>query len=254
MRRNAALATFSASAFAAAALAPGAAQALVITTGCASASSCTLEELFAGGAIQIEDKLFYGFADVSGAGVIGSAQVGEMTSTTLLGSGPGIQFSTGFFGLPVGTGDLSLSIVFEYSVSVVDAPLLISGASLHMGGVPGFAGIFGDGTFTSITQTLFADGSQLAENYVFFDIIDGILVENPDSAEFAPQDSLRVQTSILLERLDLDSDSFIRLGGFVQRFPQTPIQPVPEPHAALLFGAGALLTLRALRGRRELRR
>jgi len=213
------------------------ANATVITTNCASATSCTLSELFErGGTIQVDDKLFDSWKLESGN--LFDANLGDVTV-----GGIEDPLNTGI----VFKGELEAlgrpeEVIFGYKVSVVGAPLVIEGASLMLNDFE----LQGDAAALKITESI-ANGGPLAELGVFS---DGVTNQLSDAAAFPDQTALAVRTQITLA--PEAKDALVRLGVFEQRFRQTrAAEVIPEPSAAFLFMGGGVLVARSLRRRKS---
>ncbi|MEL7488815.1 MAG: hypothetical protein AAGJ87_16580 [Pseudomonadota bacterium] len=109
------------------------AQASVMTTGCAGAATCTAAELFAGGAIQVDDFLFDGFAFNAGASdgdVMLSSDALSITGV----SGPGGSVILDFAidpALVLDVSDQFIDFVFDFAGAIVGgSSRLIVGAEL----------------------------------------------------------------------------------------------------------------------------
>jgi hypothetical protein len=220
------------------ALGAGAARATVITTGCADPSFCFVRELFDGGTIQVDDKLFDSWAPVAGADFINSTRVSGLDDDPL---NPGLLYISGF---NAQAPDERIA-TFVFSVSVLDPTRAITDNSLQL---LSFDRI-GEGSSITILEAVAeaGGGSLLSLEDVFSNDSEQDL---SDQEEFAAQSEIDVGTKIVLHP-GLQKGSFVKLNRFEQRFSQTVRDAsVPEPSAALLFAGGALLVFRAVRGRR----
>lgn len=211
------------------------ANALVITTNCAAADRCTLDELFNNaGAIQVDDKLFSDWAleptnpfsvvpDFSLVEVVGLDDGG-------LDPGPGLLFNgNGELSVAVdpNTGDSQfLELAFNFQVTVLGPALSIVDNSLS---ILDFT-VAGDGAIT-IDEAVFGAGlinlgNKHVEVHGEFPGTDILF----DAIEFPPQQTLLIEKTI---HLDAGFDGAAELIAFEQRFSQ-----VPEPAALALFGIG----------------
>jgi hypothetical protein len=222
-------------------LAAGAVHATVVTTDCADANqSCSLEELFLGGTIRINDKVFdtWGLEFVSPGVDVGQIVVTAIDSH----SNPGLTFTAN--GQLTVSGQSAIDLGFNFTVSTLDGIPRITDNALELV-LFTFDGIEPRvGGRITIAETVFDEN---------LDFLDDKLVEADKlfppftpfaSIEFAPQRKIVVEKEISVEG-DNPPD-IVSLEVFTQRFSQ-----VPAPSALVLLVVGlASVTLIARRGRR----
>jgi hypothetical protein len=217
----------------------GRAEASTITTGCADLDhACSLEELFAGGSLEMDGLHFSDFALDTLAlwGAVGP----DPARIQVLGaeSGPGLRFE--------GRGELALlgagglDLWFSYRVTPAPGQALEEAALvLDRWESPG-------GGLLYLDQLLIGDaGVRVAANAVLADPAWGF-VQAADASSFPPQGGLAVSSRLHLSA-EMPGDA-LDLGAFSQLYgpPSPPALPLPEPAAPLLFGLNLLL-LRAVR-------
>jgi hypothetical protein len=203
--------------------------ATIITSGCADAGvACTLAELSGGASIIIDDKRFddwvLNYDDSSTAVDLVPITVTPLDDQPL---NPGLQFDTnGEFSV---VGFDTIDVGFSFTVSTLDGSALIKDNSLEINGftfglnnVGGFITIFED--VYDATADLIGDKFVTADNEL--PVLDLF-----DSAQFAPQSQITVDTFIFLS--GSDQDDTVSLDRFTQRFSQ-----IPEPSGLLLLGIG----------------
>jgi hypothetical protein len=209
------------------------------TTGCASSSFCTLEELNEGGTIQVHDKLFgeweaFFFDD---AAPLSDVEVHGIEGDPL---DPGLEFRA--LNDAVSVSDIAdLRLLYFFNVTVVDPTLRVKDNSLSItcASIDGEARIQIDEGVFPVAD----DVPALATKSVFVEEND---LQLYDAADFPPTDFINVRTSVHLSSKEGGSAA---LDSWEQRFSQ---RPVPEPSAALVFGAG-LAVAGASRRRRATR-
>ncbi len=220
---------------------PRAGQSVVTTFGCAGASSCTLTELFAGGTITVNDKLFADFEleflDSDGVSPDFALVVVEGKDDGGLVPGPGIKFSGNGELLVVGADRLDMAIGF--SVTELDPARDIHDNSLT---------ILSDtvvGTAFIKVGEFVADGSGvgLGQKQVETDPFFSPPITT-DAIEFRV-----VQKKLIIEKDILLQSSVVGDSAELDMFEQRFSQQLPEPAGSLMLcvGAGALWALRKLR-------
>jgi len=209
------------------------AQASVITTSCFSTTSCTMAELFAGGSITINDKVFDDFAlDVTAPFSI-IPDFNNVIVTGLddggLSPGPGLSVDGG--GEFVATGGNEVAFEYSFNVNVTDPLLRISDTSVSV--ASGAFDVMTEGRW-EVEQRIAAGGSGLGTNFTF---ADGFFASQTlsDSLLFAPQTSIDVINAVFVG--DFLGGETISLDGYTQRFSQTI---VPLPAAVWLFVSGLI--------------
>lgn len=112
--------------------------ATVVTFGCASATSCTMQELFAGGSIQVDDKLFEDWILGSESGSSGSADFSQVIVSGLddQAMNTGIRVETnGQWTATAAAGQINnYFLSYFYDVLVLDPGLQIYGANMEISG------------------------------------------------------------------------------------------------------------------------
>lgn len=219
----------------------GEARAVVTTSGCANVNvSCTLAELFAGGSIQANDKLFNNWGLERNAGSV-APNLGLIDVIGLddggLNPGPGLRYN-GNGALAVVGGDF-IDLAFNYGVWVLNPPPEIVDNSLEILN----AAVVGDG-FLVIDETVFDQGLNVIGNkHVEIDPAFGTEILF-DELEFDKMTHLVVEKAIFL---DAGFFGAAALNVFEQRFSQAP-----EPGTLALFGVGLVaLGFMARRNRRR---
>ncbi len=201
------------------------AQAVVITSGCVSPDQCNLEELFNGGTITIEDKIFNdwsffgGFTNKPVSPDLSLIDVIPLDDDPL---NPGLKFNAND---QLSTVDQEfISIEFGFRLATLDGSARIKDKSLELTGLE-----FGaDSGLILIDESVVdGNGNSLGQNFVVFDPLSGNFALF-DSVDFAPQPSIAVRKIIGIQG-DKIGDT-ISLNMFEQRFSQTT---VPEPNFTL---------------------
>lgn len=222
------------------ALSAGEARAIVLTSGCANATSCTLAELFGGGSIWVNTKIFddweLEFIDSDGVSPDFTVVVVSGLDDGGINPGNGILFTGNSELLVTGADRLDLAIGF--TVTELDSSVDMDGNSLTIvsdivvgTGLVKVGEFVADGSGVGIGQKLVetdpAFGPPIATDAIGFPLL---------------QKNLIIEKDILLQG-SVPGDS-AELVSFEQRFSQ-----VPEPDAALMLcvGAGVLWTLCRLR-------
>jgi hypothetical protein len=215
------------------------AQALVTTTGCSSASSCTLAELFAGGVIQVNATRFENweleFIDPDGVQPNFALIVVEGKDDGGLVPGDGIRFS--------GNGELAVSgsdrldLAFGFTATSIASNREIQGNSLTILSDSAVGSAFLDvGEFVADQS-----GVGLGQKKVGTDPAFGPPIAS-DAIEFPAQTALIIEKDILLQSGQAGDSA--ELDTFEQRY------ALPEPEGAASLAAGVLVLL-ALRQRRS---
>ncbi len=218
---------------------PGTSLATVITQDCAQGTRCTLQELFDGGAISVNDKRFSNFELFVNDG----QNAGPVDLTRLIVDGlddverEGLRFDGGDVLVVAQTAQpiASLTLEFGFDVEVSGGPLHIAGASQALGE----AGFGGDGGLVQLLSEL-SDGGFLGDLFAQIDHRNG--TSTPSAA--LALDPIR-QTLHFDVSLDLATDfpgDVVSLRGFDLRLAQ-----VPEPATLALFGLGFAAAVRARR-------
>lgn len=112
--------------------------ATVVTFGCANATSCTMQELFAGGSIQVDDKLFQGWNFGSESGSSSSADFSQVIVSGLddqdMNTGIRVK-ANGQWTATAATGQINnYFLSYFYDVLVLDPGLRINGANMEISG------------------------------------------------------------------------------------------------------------------------
>jgi len=209
----------------------------VITIGCSEAESCTLEELFAGGSITVNDKIFENWVLDFNTLVYDFSQV-VVTGLNDGGydPGPGLRYEfNGNLSIKV-SHEIELDTVFYYTVATTEEPAFIKDASLTLIDYQ-FENVFG-----GVGVNEFISQCQLHPWPYIGDLSIGANEEGAgffDSVEFTRQPSLFVSTELLLYAYPTGLGGIGSAGieSFEQRFSQTII---PVPPALWLFGSGLL--------------
>lgn len=215
---------------------------LAIAIGCVQAdpaAAVSLDDLFLGGTITVDDKIFDDFTAItvsaSNGGFVNTANI-DVTPLADDPLNPGLKFTAGFddFGTPFGHGgNASVQLRFGFSVRTDDGSPLIKDNSLLLNG---FAFDSGPNASITITETITdAAGAPLGDKSVMATIADqpGSGAANLfDAADFAPQSIVFVEKFIDIQG-PVANDG-VRLTMFEQRFSQ-----IPEPAAWLLAALAA---------------
>lgn len=220
------------------ALAPRPIFGAVSTVGCANATSCTLAELFSGGAIVVNGGTFDNweleFLDTDGVQPDFSLVVVQGRDDGGADPGPGLEFRGNGQLVVVDEDRLDLAINFTLSPATgfVDNSLTLLAQT-----VAG-AGFLRVGEFVADQ-----DGMGIGQKSVESDPAFGVPVLS-DAIMFSPQPGLIIEKDILL--LGGAPGDYAALDVFEQRY------ALPEPEGSLMLcaGVGALWGLARRRGRR----
>ena len=194
------------------------AQASVITNGCADASACTLEELFDGGSITVDDKLFdsWTFESLLASGLSPDFSQVLVNGLDDVPFNPGISFDGG--------GELAVSdtdfidLSFSFAVSTVDGVARIKDNALILSGTS--FGPPGSGGLISIDELVFDPlGMLIADKHVEQDNLFDTQILS-DVAQFALQSSIFIEKDITIQGDALGN--FVSLDSFEQRISQVP--------------------------------
>lgn len=217
----------------------GPGQATIVTTGC-GADGCSLQELFNGGSILVNDKIFsgWGLERLNGSGLapnFSNIQVQGLDDGGL-DPGPGLQF--------LGNGELQVNntdfidFSFGFTVTVVGHFLIVDNL-LQL--LSGYQTTSGTGNVAIDECVRDVDNVNLGCKHVEYDPTYGI-DEPVDFLEFCTGsiDDLRlcgkkiihVEKDIYIE--GRKQGDFAIIPGFIQRFSQV----VPEPGTFTLLGIG----------------
>lgn len=205
----------------------------VSTLGCLSTSFCTMDELFKGGSLTVDDKMFKDFFLAFDL----SATPRDFTKVTVTGlSGGGLDPGPG---LRVdGNGEFKIkdfeNVDFGYlfTVNVLDPALRVKDNTLTMG--PYAFTTIDQGAHIEINETVnnLALDTIYAQKQVFADDFLGTS-KLSDNKVFAPFSAIRVGTAVNLEGFALGDTA--DLTSFTQNFSQVA---VPVPAALWLFVSG----------------
>lgn len=110
----------------------------VITSGCVSANSCTMQELFAGGSIQVEDHLFHNWVLSAEFGTSGTSDLSQVIVSGLddQAMNAGIRVEpNGEWSATAAAGQTNnYFLSYFYNALVLDPGLRIHGASMEITG------------------------------------------------------------------------------------------------------------------------
>ena len=212
-------------------LGSGKAEAAVMTSGCVNADlSCNLQELVDGGSITIGDKLFDNwFADDFSDLSVDFSQI-EVVPLDDQPLNPGLKYNA--------NGQLStlgLDLIdFElgFTIATLDGSSRIVNNSLEINQFSFGTNNFGG--FIDISENILDESDNpLGDKLVIADNFGGFF-ELFDSAEFAPQPLIQVETLILISGDD-DNDT-VSLDMFTQRFAQEIPEEIPESSILTMLG------------------
>jgi hypothetical protein len=199
--------------------------------------SCTLDELFGGGSIQTNDKLFDNWAlernigsiepDLSQIDVVGLDNGGTNSGSGLKYNANGELF-VDFFDF--------IDLAFNYQVSVLNPSMMIVGNSLEILTYDATDDGFITVDETVFDQSFFSLGTKHVEIDPYFGTIDLF-----DELEFDEQSLLIIEKEIYIDAFSGSAELIM----FEQRFSQ-----VPEPETLVLFGI-SLASLGFVRWRRR---
>ena len=227
------------------------AQALVIGTGCAGGTVCTMQELLAGGSLQIDDKLFDNFRGYSsnvtgGAEAINPSLILVTDYKVFGGFGiPADEIGLVFFEFGAATtqgtflqGGQTQLTSWTYTVSTL-GPLIVDNTLLMSGGgfadVPAGASLVVNETAGTLSPT--GQPIRIADKSVF-ENTSGLQTE--DHRDFAGVPFLDIVTQMNLnggpDPADLTINTQILF--LVETFSQQ--QAVPAPGSLALLGLGFL--------------
>lgn len=212
----------------------GTASASVLTFGCVDASSCTLEELFNGGSIIVNDKTFTNWT-LTGLDLNSTSDHVDLDEIAVSGlddggfdPGPGLSFDSLADIEAVGDDQVVGFISFEFGFDVnVSNSNKIKDNTLSLDTTY----FSGTGGHVNIEELVYdSAGVRIGRKYVYEDNLAqfGILF---DEANFAPQDQIHVDLKIGAFTDYLDEIAAI--DAFTLRFSQ-----VPEPATLALLGLG----------------
>ncbi len=231
--------------------------ALAVITACSLALSglaqaVPLSQLFAGGTLTANDKLFSNWTLITnvtstefdvGTPVAGTVDLTQIDVSPLTNDplNPGLRYTADLaLGTPFGhDGPATVNLEFVFRVSTLSGDPLIKDNTLEI-----FDFIFDSGPLATIgiTETIFANISrQIGEKSVLVEAGDQVGVPDPDhsdSANFAPLQLIDVSTRIFINGPGLNDGAFLE--GFDQRFSQVSGTVVPAPGSAVLLMLGLL--------------
>ncbi|MDH3194914.1 MAG: hypothetical protein OEL78_01225 [Hyphomicrobiales bacterium] len=199
------------------------ASAVVVTSGCAGATSCTLTELFAGGTITVDDVLFDSFVFGGSAGNV--ALSSDFVTVTGV-AGAGITSLDFLFDPALAAGVVGdfLEDVFDFDATVVASLRTIESATLAFDD----AGIAGD-AFIQVGTVIGGTVLEILIDSISADILS-------DTEALASLTTLSAAVDYQGEVFDVDSSFF--LGAYSFDLTLAGVNPVPLPAALPLFGAG----------------
>jgi hypothetical protein len=234
----------------------------VTTTGCASPTSCTMEELFDGGTIRVHDKLFSGWTLFLNGGFPADPELGNVVVSGLDDDAlnPGLRYSSnGEWSTAPGFVSGARTI-WGFEVGVAEGPLLIHdnelafAAQIAGGRTDGIVIVDArvsenvyDEVFDDIFAPPFPSTVPIASKTVFRSHVGagGESGQSSQSAVFDPTNSIFVVTNALVSvsnpgGLDLDPLTQAAITTVDQRFSQVgPVaQQVPEPSPLVAIGLG----------------
>lgn len=227
------------------------ANAAVVTTGCVSATACTMDELFGGGSIQVGRLLFDSWSLINADRNPGfPPDPAQMTVGGLEDGGdnpgPGLRYDFADQLLLASGGLQLMTLKFAFQVSDVFSQSILKDHTVEMvdfinAGNPGK--VEGQLNVRDEVKTLLLAplGTALVESV----ISDGAgvnVLTNPDSIVFAPQTALAVTTTI-----NGTTQDQLQLEVLEQRFSLL----IPEAGTGAMAGFGVALVLMAARRYRK---
>jgi hypothetical protein len=233
-----------ATAFASLSLSIPSSNAAAVTAGCASATECTLQELFDGGTMTVGRLVFSDFSFVEGERNPGSPPQANQMIVSGLGNGLSYDFNDELSLASGGTQFMTFR--FTYSVSDLLSQAVLIGYTLTMAsfinaGNPGAV----EGQL-NVRDSLETEGGMALGNALVESVISdsaGVhVLTNLDLIAFPPQSAILVSTVVNAMTQDQ-----IELGVLEQRF--TTTIPETETFAMLACGLLMLLALRCTRRR-----
>ena len=235
--------------------APTGARAQVLTSGCANPTFCTLNELFAGGSIQVDDKHFKqwglevldaSFGAVPDLNLITVEGLSALPDPNNADPGPGFRiFGNGEL-LVSGVQYIDLRIGFH--VDVTSPPEMIKDASANL-----VSSTRTNNAFIHVTEWLSNPSGSLGLGQLFIDqdfvVFSPFSVATFDRIAFPPQDEIYCEKDLHLEGT-LPSD-FAEIQTLEQRYSQ-----LPEPAQLVMLGCGvaSLFLLSRRRAAERIRR
>src|SRR5688500_11082246 len=210
-------------------VAPQRADAVIMTTGCASRTECGLDELLAGGSCLVNQTRFANWDLALFDGRLPDAASIRITPIDLP-LNPGFRLSDLRGTLRAADGDLSRSDL-SFNVTVESGPLRLTDNSLvvDFGQV---SNITGGDTFAQILETIFDPGfSLLGDKQVLCTTAACANSSDSDAATFSPQASLLVFAN--LDAVAADVGDVAQIVGATLNFAQ-----IPEPATLALFALG----------------
>ena len=204
--------------------------AAIITTGCTSTASCSLDELYNGGTIQINDVLFNGWTlntSFDDQGLDGSEFL--VTANDEVSGSLGLNFLAD----PALSFDI-LEYLFDFNVSIVSpSSRLFTNMALELLGSS-----ITDDAFVEVNSDLdigsgFGNGDLLNVT----DVLNSVDDVSMDSILLASLSSIAVEADIQMEQFDTNLPS---LSEFQYTFTiaDAPTTTVPEPSVFLLLLLG----------------
>ena len=208
--------------------APGQADAVVVTTGCASATECGLDELLAGGSFLINDTRFTNFSLALFDGRLPTAASIRVTPLDQP-LNPGFRLADIGGTLRAADGDLTRSDL-SFNVIMEGGPLRLRDNTL----VVEFGQMTNPGvdTFAGISETVFDSAlSLLGDKNVVCDTTACADGTSSDATFFAPQSSLLVFANI--DAASVLTGDVAQILGATLNFSQ-----IPEPTTVALLALG----------------